>query len=113
PLNIAKIDNCFIKPPCPGDSFASKQHVLDNWASANSGYWGSTSNNVIEKEIVDLNNQTTPVAVGDNIMPILTNGDKQSQAGYLDERVNQDVNLTDNSPGVVNGSGQYPANTYF
>jgi len=113
PLNIAKIDNCFIKPPCPGDSFESKKAVLSQWASANSGYWGSTSNSVIEQEIVDLNNQTTPVAVGDNIMPVLTNGDKQSQAGYLDERVNQDVNLADNVPGVPNGSNAYPAGTYF
>jgi Flp pilus assembly protein TadG len=113
PLNVAKIDNCFIKPPCHDDTFASKQAVLNNWASANSGYWGASSNSTIEQEIVDLNNQTTPVAVGDNIMPVLTNGDKQSQAGYLDERVNQDVNLTDNVPGVPNGSNVYPAGTYF
>ena len=107
------IDNCFIKPPCPGDSFSSKQAVFNNWASSNSGYWGSTSNSVIEKEIVDLNHQTQPVAVGDNIEPVLTNGDKQSQAGYLDERVNQDVNLTDNVPGVADGSNAYPSGTYF
>ena len=108
-----KIDNCFIKPPCPGDSFASKQAVVNSWASSNSGYWGASSNNVIEKEIVDLNNQTTPVAKGDNIMPVLTNGDKQAQAGYLDERVNQDVNLTDNIPGIPDGSNKYPSGTYF
>lgn len=113
PNNPLKIDNCFIRPPCPGDSFASKQAVVIAWASANSGYWGATSNNVIEKEIVDLNSQTTPVSVGDNIMPVLTNGQKQSQAGYLDERVNQDINLTDNVPGVANGSNQYPAGTYL
>lgn len=111
--NPAKIDNCFIRPPCPGDSFASKQAVVKNWANSNSGYWGSTSNNVIEKEIVDLNNQTEPIAVGDNIQPVLTNGDKNAQAGYLDERVNQDVNLSDNTPGTPDGSNQYPSGTYF
>jgi len=41
--------------------------------------------------------------VGANIAPVLTNGQKQSQAGYLDERVNQDVELNYNlvgAPGV-------------
>jgi len=113
PSKPAKIDSCFLKPPCNDDTFASKQAVVNNWGSSNSGYWGSTSNSTIEQEIVDQNNQTTPVAVGDNIMPVLTNGQKQSQAGYLDERVNQDVNLTDNVPGAPNGSGQYPGNTYL
>jgi len=111
--NSAKIDNCFIKPPCPGDLFPAKQAVLNSWASSNSGYWGASSNNVIEKEIVDLNSQTTQVAVGDNIEPVLTNGDKQSQAGYLDERVNQDVNLTDNAPGSPDGSNKFPSGTYM
>jgi Flp pilus assembly protein TadG len=113
PSSKAKIDNCFIKPPCGDETFESKQAVINNWANSNSGYWGSTSNSVIEKEIVDLNNQTTPVAVGDNIQPVLTNGDKQAQAGYLDERVNQDINLTDNTVGTPNGANKYPANTYL
>lgn len=113
PNDPLKIDNCFIKPPCPGDSFESKQAVVKNWASSNNGYWGASSNNVIEKEIVDLNNQTQPIAVGDNIQPILTGGQKQSQSNYLDERVNQDVNLTDNVPGISDGSSPYPAGTYL
>lgn len=113
PYDQVKINNCFIKPPCPGDSFKSKQAVVLNWSSSNSGYWGASSNSTIEKEIVDLNSQTQPVSKGDNIEPILTNGDKQAQANYLDERVNQDVNLTDNIPGIADGSNQYPLGTYF
>jgi hypothetical protein len=97
----------FLSPPCTGDSPASKNAVIANWGSANSGYWGASSNNVIEQEIVDLNAQTTPVNVGDNIFPVLTNGQKQSQANYLDERVNQDVNLTDNTVGAPGTSNTY------
>jgi hypothetical protein len=83
------------------------QAVVNNWASANSGYWGATSNSVIEQEIVNLTAQTTPVAIGDNIMPVLTNGQKQSQAGYLDERVNQDIEFTSNTVGTPTTSGTY------
>ena len=97
----------FLKPPCSGDPPASVNAVTTNWGSANSGYWGATSNNIIEHEIVDLNGQTTPVSVGDNVFPVLTNGQKQSQAGYLDERVNQDVNLADNLVGDPTTSGTY------
>jgi Flp pilus assembly protein TadG len=99
----------FLSPPCAGDlaNPATIAAVTANWGSSNSGYWGATSNNVIEHEIVDLNAQTTPVAVGDNIFPVLTNGQKQSQAGYLDERVNQDVNKTDNIVGAPGISSTY------
>ena len=109
PTDQSKINNCFIKPPCAGDlaSFATKQAVVNNWASANSGYWGASSNSVIEQEIVNLNNQTSPIAVGDNIMPILTNGNKASQANYLDERVNQDIQLTLNVVGTPTTSNTY------
>lgn len=100
-------DNCFIKPPCTDEPTASKIAVVTNWGSSNSGYWGATSNNVIEQEIVNLSAQTTPVAVGDNIMPVLTNGQKQSQAGYLDERVNQDIQLTLNIVGTPTTSNTY------
>jgi len=106
----------YLRPPCAGDlaSPATMAAVTANWSSANSGYWGATSNSTIEQEIVDLNAQTIPVGVGDNIEPVLTNGQKQSQAGYLDERVNQDVNFTDNTPGVIDpSSNKYPSGTYF
>jgi Flp pilus assembly protein TadG len=107
PSNNNYPDSCFIKPPCSGDSTASKTAVVTNWGSSKSGYWGASSNSTIEQEIVDLNNQMTPVAVGDNIQPVLTNGDKASQANYLDERVNQDIELTKNIVGTPTTSGTY------
>ena len=108
PTDQSKIKNCFGgSGVCAGDSFASMQAVVYNWGSSNSGYWGATSNSVIEQEIVNLNAQTTPVAVGDNLFPVLTNGQKQSQSGYLDERVNQDVELTSNTVGTPTTSGTY------
>jgi hypothetical protein len=110
PTDQSKIKNCFGgKGVCHGDglNFATMQAVVYNWGSSNSGYWGATSNSVIEQEIVNLNAQTTPIAVGDNIMPVLTNGQKQSQSGYLDERVNQDIELTQNTLGTPTTSGTY------
>jgi hypothetical protein len=105
--SIINPNACFGKPPCPGDTNASKVAVVSYWGSSNSGYWGASSNSVIEQEIVNLNAQTAPVAVGDNIMPILTNGNKASQANYLDERVNQDIELTQNAVGTPTTSGTY------
>ena len=100
-------NSCFIKPPCSGENPLSTLAMVRSWGSANSGYWGATSNSVIEQEIVNLNAQTTPVSVGDNIMPVLTNGQKQSQSQYLDERVNQDIELTQNTVGTPTISGTY------
>jgi len=94
--SVSNPDKCFLSPACSGDTTASKQAVVQNWGSSNSGYWGSTSNSTIEQEIVDVV-QVEQVSVGTNIFPVLTSGQKQSQAGYLDERVNQDVNSTDNT----------------
>ena len=106
PTDQSKIKNCF-GGKGDGLNFATMQAVVYNWGSSNSGYWGATSNSVIEQEIVNLNAQTTPIAVGDNIMPVLTNGQKQSQSGYLDERVNQDIELTQNTLGTPTTSGTY------
>jgi hypothetical protein len=88
------LDNCFVKPPCTGDLAASKTAVVSNWGASNSGFWGSNSNSVIKQEVLDLI-QVQPVAMGDNIQPILTNGTKNSEGGILDQRVNQDINITD------------------
>jgi Flp pilus assembly protein TadG len=88
-------DKCFVSPPCPGDPKDSKVAVTNNWGSSISGYWGSTSNSTIEQEVLDLL-QLEAVAVGTNIQPVLTAGNKASEAGYLDERASQDVNTTDN-----------------
>lgn len=90
PTNANKIDNCFIGTPCPDDTFQSKQAVINYWSTATAGYWGSSSNSSIQQEILDLV-QVEAVSVGTNIQPVLTNGNKQSEAGYLDQRVNQDI----------------------
>jgi Flp pilus assembly protein TadG len=89
-------DRCFVSPPCSGDSQASKTAVVTNWGANTSGYWGSNSNNMIEQEIVDVI-QVQALDVGTNIEPVLSNGTKASEAGYLDERVNQDTNTADNT----------------
>lgn len=89
-------EKCFNTPPCAGDSITAQLSVVNNWSSSNSGYWGSNSNSIIQKEILDLI-QLQPVAVGTNIDSILTNGQKQSQSGYLDDRASQDTNSTDNT----------------
>lgn len=90
PTNPNKINNCFLSNPCSGDSFAAKQEVINDWGQSSSGYWGSTSNSTIEQEILDVI-QLQTVSVGTNIQPVLTSGQKQSQAGYLDERASEDV----------------------
>jgi hypothetical protein len=118
PTNPKKIDNCFLGTPCSGDTFAAKQEVINNWGQSTSGYWGSSSNSVIEQEIVDVI-QMEPLAVGTNIQPILTSGQKQSQSGYLDERANQDIStdyvvnndsltLSDYVGGIHNGRRLLP-----
>ncbi len=92
----ANPDKCFVSPPCSGDSNASKTAVVTNWGSSLSGYWGSNSNSVIEQEVLNVT-QAQPLAVGTNINAILTSGNKASEAGYLDERVSQDSDTTDNT----------------
>ena len=92
----ANPSRCFNSPPCAGDSTASQIAVVSNWSSNISGYWGGASNTQIEQEILDLI-QLQSVAVGTNILPIMTNGNKASEAGYLDERAGQDTNLSDNT----------------
>jgi Flp pilus assembly protein TadG len=89
-------DYCFNRPPCAGESAASKTAVVSNWGDSNSGFWGSNSNAVIAQEVLNLI-QIQGVAVGDNIDPILTNGTKQIEQSILDERVSQDVDTTDNA----------------
>jgi hypothetical protein len=61
-----------------------------------SGYWGSNSNSIIEQEILDVI-QRAGVDVGTNIAPMLSNGTKSAEAGYLDERASQDVDTTDDT----------------
>jgi len=89
-------DKCFNSPPCSGETRTSEAAVVSNWGSSNSGYWGSTSNSTIEQEILDVI-QLQAVDVGTNVQPVLTNGNKASEAGYLDERASQDTDTTDNT----------------
>ena len=90
-------DKCFNSPPCPGDVKASEVAVISNWGANTSGYWGSNSNSIIQQEVLDVIQIQTIVA-GDNIAPIRSNGNKASEAGYLDQRVSQDTDTTDNTP---------------
>ncbi len=87
---------CFNSDPCPDDSSASMMAVVNNWGSQYHGYWGSNSNAVIKSEVLD-GIQTAPITIGTNLDPLLTSGNKQSEAGVLDDRVNQDSNTTDNT----------------
>src|SRR5258708_3125796 len=88
-------DGCFVTPPCTGDPQASRAAVTSNWGAGTKGYWGSTSNSTIQQEILDLI-QLSAVAVGTNIQPVLTSGDKASEKGYLDQRASEDSDTTDN-----------------
>jgi Flp pilus assembly protein TadG len=89
-------DACFNSPPCAGDTATSKTAVVSNWGASNSGFWGSNSNAVIKQEVLNLI-QIQQLAIGTNIDPVLTNGTKQSEASILDQRVNEDIDTTDNT----------------
>ena len=88
--NQGNPDKCFNADPCDGDSKDSMWAVAQNWGSENNGYWGYQSNQDIKLSILD-GIQTTPVWVGMNIDPVLTNGNKAAQADVLDQRAQQDA----------------------
>ena len=89
-------DRCFVSPTCAGDTHATKAAVVTNWGASINGFWGGSSNSIIQQEILDLI-QLQPLTIGDNLYPVLTAGNKASQAGYLDERATQDTNRFDNT----------------
>ena len=103
PANPTK---CFNSAPCPGDSNASMTAVVANWGSQYHGYWGSNSNSVIAQEVLDAI-QVAPVSVGTNIGPVLTPGNKQSEAGVLDQRTSQDTDTSDNTPSSYLGNAKH------
>ena len=112
PTNPNKIDNCFLSSPCSGDTFAAKQSVINYWSTSNAGFWGSTSNSTIQQEILDVI-QIEPVAVGTNIQPVLTGGNKQSEAGYLDQRASEDISadyVTNNDSKMLSDYSSNPRN---
>jgi Flp pilus assembly protein TadG len=87
----------FIQAPCTGDPQVSQDAVWANWSSSVSGYWGANSSSVIYQEVVD-NTQIAPISIGENIMSILTGGNKMTQATALDTRVQEDSDYTDTTP---------------
>jgi hypothetical protein len=89
-------DNCFNSPPCSGESQTSKAAVVTYWGASINGYWGGGSNSAIAASILDLI-QLQPVAVGTNIWPLLSSGNKDSEKIYLDQRASQDTNTSDNT----------------
>jgi hypothetical protein len=99
-------DKCFNSPPCDGDSSASQWAVVSNWGSQYHGYWGSNSAAQIAAEVLNTV-QLTPLAIGDNLDGFLTPGNKQSEAGYLDQRASQDTNTSDATPSAYLASASH------
>jgi len=88
-------DNCFHgNHTCAGDTKTQLWNVASDWGSSTSGYWGSTSNSVLESYIL-AQAQLQAVTVGTNLDPALTSGQKNSEGGWLDWRVNHDTDSTD------------------
>jgi Putative Flp pilus-assembly TadE/G-like len=93
-----QLDNCFVSPPCSGDEAINgsgnsgnpRQEVVQNWGPSTNGYWGSTNTSTINQYIMDTK-QLATLAIGTDITPYLSNGDKQGSAKKLDDRVNEDV----------------------
>jgi Flp pilus assembly protein TadG len=83
---------CFVSDPCSGDSLASLTAVSQNWGASINGYWGSNQNSEIAAEIMDLV-QLQPVSIGDSLF--LTSGNKNAEAGLLDQRAMQDSDKLD------------------
>lgn len=94
--NYGNPEKCFNQDPCDDDSRASMWAVASNWSSSTNGYWGFSSNSDIERSVIN-GLQTAPVSVGDNILPVMTNGNKAAQASVLDQRATQDTDYTSGS----------------
>jgi Flp pilus assembly protein TadG len=99
-------DKCFNSSPCDGDSSVSQWAVVSNWGSQYHGYWGSNSASQIAAEVLNTV-QLAPVAIGDNLDSLLTPGNKQSEAGYLDQRASQDTNTSDATPSAYLASASH------
>jgi hypothetical protein len=100
--NNGNPDNCFVSPPCSGESKTSEQLVTQNWGASVNGYWGSNSNSIIDQEVLDVI-QLQAVAPGGDI--VMSSGNKKAEATALDTRVNEDGDSTDNT------SSSYMSNT--
>jgi len=89
--NSGNPDKCFNQSICSGDQTAARKStvwkVASVWGSGTNGYWGGSANSEIEAEVLNLV-QLQPAPIGQPI--VMTNGNKNAQAGILDTRVNQD-----------------------
>ena len=83
------LDNCFVNSTCSGETTAAKQEVVQYWGSKTNGYRGSSGTSNLNAYILD-EKQLQALNIGDNIDPVLSNGDKQGTAQIMDNRVNQD-----------------------
>jgi hypothetical protein len=96
--NATTPDKCFIGATCADDtkspSGGQLWSVAHNWGSSTSGYWGATSNSVLESYILDVA-QLQAVSVGTNLQAALTSGQKNAEGGWLDWRVNHDSDSLD------------------
>jgi Putative Flp pilus-assembly TadE/G-like len=97
--------NCFSpsSAPCSGDNTTAHPDrlpdvaaMVQNWGSSTNGYWGSNQNSMIATEIIDAI-QTQPVGIDDSLA--MTSGNKNAQAGILDQRVMQDGDVLDKLQG--------------
>jgi len=94
--SIGSLDNCFNAPPCAGDELLNttttnpEQEVVNYWNSKTNGYWGTQSTSQLNQYILDTQ-QLGAVAIGTDITPDLSAGNKQGTAKILDDRVNEDT----------------------
>ena len=112
--------DCFVSSPCPGDTALDNaggadpmQEVVSSWGPSVNGYWGSNSTSQLNQYILDTE-QIGSLAIGTNIDPLLSSGNKQGTAKILDDRVNEDVVNYDISGDSGSGAqklADYLANT--
>lgn len=100
--NNGNPQQCFVSPPCGGESHTSEQEVTQQWGASVNGYWGSNANSTIDQEVINAI-QLQVVDTGSNI--VMSSGNKNAEATALDTRTNEDGDLTDNTP------SSYLANT--
>jgi Flp pilus assembly protein TadG len=86
---------------CQNESNDAEWAVVSNWSASNSGYWGTNSGSVLESYVLG-GAQLQAVSVGTNLTPVLSSGQKNAEAIYLDWKVNNDTDSMDNSWGAYN-----------
>lgn len=104
--SAARPERCFNSPPCRDDPDSARWAVASNWGSNTNGYWGFSANADIVRAIVN-GMQTQPISIGQNLLPIMTNGNKAVQATILDQRVNQDNDLSSATPSIYQSSSTH------